>query len=72
MERSLYLKGLTLSDGRDGHDFVNTPTISVNNASLIFNKAALFALNLALFAPEIPLLGSIYSHLGNKTFPAWE
>ena len=26
----------------------------------------------ALFAPDVPLLGTIYSHLGNKRFPAWE
>ena len=55
---SLYLKGSTPSDGRDGPLFVNTPPLSVNNASLFFNKAALFTLNLILFLRQI--------------FPAWE
>ena len=72
MARSLYLKDSAPSDGRDGHIFVNTPSLSFNNASLISNKAALFALNLALFASNVPLLGTIYSQLGNNIFPAWE
>ena len=62
---SLYLKGLAPSDGRDGHIFVNTPPLSVNNASLFFNKAALFALNLGLFCAKC-------SQAGNNLFPPWE
>jgi hypothetical protein len=62
---SLYLKGSTPSDGRDGPLFVNTPPLSVNNASLFFNKAALFTLNLALFCAR-------YSQPGNYLFPPWE
>ena len=72
MARTLYLKDLSASDGRDGPISVNKPSLSVNNASLFFNKAALFALNPALFAPDVPLLRTIYSHLGNVAFPAWE
>jgi hypothetical protein len=33
MAKSFYLKGLAPSDGRDGPLFVNTPLLSVNNAS---------------------------------------
>ena len=42
MTRSLYLKGLTPSDGRDGHKF--------NNARLFFNNGRLFNDNEALLA----------------------
>ncbi len=52
--------------------FINNARLFFNKARLIFNKAALFALNLALFAPDVPLLGTIYSQLGNNIFPAWE
>ena len=65
MARFLCLKGLAPSDGRDEHISDNTPSLSVNNARLILNKAALFAL-------DVPLLGTINSHLGNNIFPAWE
>jgi hypothetical protein len=61
----LYLKGFSPSDGRDG-------AIFINNSWLFVNKAPLFLDNAALFALIVPLLGTIYSHLGNKTFPAWE
>ena len=63
--KSLYLKGFSPSDGRDG-------AIFINNSWLFVNKAPLFLDNAALFALIVPLLGTIYSHLGNKTFPAWE
>ena len=63
--KSLYLKGFSPSDGRDG-------AIIINNSWLFVNKACLFLDNAALFALIVPLLGTIYSHLGNKTFPAWE
>ena len=63
--KSLYLKGFSPSDGRDG-------AIFINNSWLFVNKAPLFLENAALFALIVPLLGTIYSHLGNKTFPAWE
>ena len=46
-------------------DFVNTPSLSVNNASLIFNNPALFALNLGLFCAKC-------SQAGNNLFPPWE
>jgi hypothetical protein len=83
---SLYLKGSAPSDGRDGHDSVNTPLLfintlalsvntprlSVNKARLLLNKAALFLNNAALSATDIPLLGMFYSLPGNKVFPAWE
>ena len=72
MARTLYLKGLSASDGRDGPISVNKPSLSVNNASLFFNKAPLLALHQSMLAPDVPLLGTIYSHLGNVTFPAWE
>ena len=65
MAKSLYLKGFSPSDGRDG-------AIFINNSWLFVNKACLFLDNAALFALIVPLLGTIYSHLGNKTFPAWE
>jgi hypothetical protein len=65
MAKSLYLKGFSPSDGRDG-------AIFINNSWLFVNKAPLFLDNAALFALIVPLLGTIYSHLGNKTFPAWE
>jgi hypothetical protein len=78
--RSLCLKGLAPSDGRDGPLFVNTPSLSVNNASLISNNPALFALNLILFLRQIfpaweifiPTLGTKHSQPENKAFPPWE
>ena len=72
MTRILCLKGLAPSDGRDGPISVNKPSLSVNNASLFFNKAPLLALHQSMLAPDVPLLGTIYSHLGNVAFPAWE
>ena len=63
--KSLYLKGFSPSDGRDG-------VIFINNSWLFVNKACLFLDNAALFALIVPLLGTIYSHLGKKPFPAWE
>ena len=65
MAKSLCLKGLAPSDGRDGHNFVNTLSFSVNNASLISNNPALFALNPILFCVKCSLTG-------NYLFPAWE
>ena len=65
MARSLYLKGLAPSDGRDEAFFDNNRSLFVNNARLIFNKAALFALNLALFYARRSLTG-------NYLFPPWE
>ena len=65
MPESLCTKGSEPSDVRDGPDFVNTPSLSVNKARLIRNNAALFAWN-------IPRQGIIHSQGGNKTFPAWE
>ena len=65
MAESLYLKGFSPSDGRDG-------AIFINNFWLFVNKACLFLDNAALFALIVPLLGTIYSHLGKKPFPAWE
>jgi hypothetical protein len=64
MTKSLCLKGLTSPNGRDGAFFDNNCSF-INNARLIFNHAA-------LFAPDVPLLGTIYSHCGNKRLPAWE
>ena len=65
MAESLYLKGFSPSDGRDWTIFDNNRSLSDNNARLFLDNAALFAL-------IVPLLGTIYSHLGNKRFPAWE
>ncbi len=65
MAKTLYLKGLAPSDGRDEAFFDKNCSLFINYARLTFNKAALFAL-------DVPLLGTIYSHLGNKRFPAWE
>ena len=65
MAISLCLKDLAPSDGRDGHDSVNTPSLFVNNARLILNNAALFVLNLILFCARS-------SFTGNYLFPPWE
>ena len=65
MAESLYLKGFSPSDGRDWTIFDNNRSLSDNNARLFLDNAALFAL-------IVPLLGTIYSHLGNIIFPAWE
>lgn len=72
MAKSLYLKGFSPSDRRDGAIFINNFWLFVNKACLFLDNAALFALNLTLFALIVPLLGTIYSHLGKKLFPAWE
>ena len=72
MVKSLYLKGSASLDGRDEQDFVNRsalPLRSAKNPWLSVNKARLFLDNAALFVPIIPILGTIYSHLGNKIFP---
>lgn len=55
-------------DGRDGHDSVNL-SLFLNNARYIFNKATLFV---RCTKSNFPLVGTIYSHLGNKLFPVWE
>ena len=65
MAESLYLKGFSPLDGRDGAFFDYNCMLSDNNARLFLDNAALFAL-------IVPLLGTIYSHLGNIIFPAWE
>ena len=72
MVKSLYLKGSAPLDGRDEQDFVNRsapPLRSAKNPWLSVNKARLFLDNATLFVPIIPILGTIYSHLGNKIFP---
>ena len=72
MAKSLYLKGSAPLDGRDEQDFVNRsapPLRSAKNPWLSVNKARLFLDNATLFVPIIPILGTIYSHLGNKIFP---
>ena len=68
----LYIKGSTPSNGRDGHDFVNTPLLFINSPALSVNNARLLLNNAALSATDIPLLGMFYSLPGNKVFPAWE
>jgi hypothetical protein len=55
---SLYLKGLELSDGRDGALFVN-------NAMLFINKVSLSVLNRSL-------ISDYRSLKGNYSFPVWE
>jgi hypothetical protein len=67
MAKSLCLKGLEPSDGRDGQLsgnnpslFINTPSLIFNNPALIFNNAALFALNLIIPLP------------GKDSFSGWE
>ena len=50
MAKSLYLKGFSPSDGRDGAIFINNSWLFVNKACLFLDNAALFALNLTLFA----------------------
>ena len=80
MVKSLYLKGSRPLDGRDEQDFVNRsdpPLRSAKNPWLLsitlgYLSARLFLDNAALFVPIIPILGTIYSHLGNKIFPDWE
>ena len=75
LSKPLYLKGSAPLDGRDEQDFVNRsvpPLRSAKNPWLSVNKARLFLDNAALFVPIIPILGTIYSHLGNKIFPDWE
>ncbi len=73
MAKSLYLKGSTPSDGRDGAFFDNNCLLSVNSARLFFDNEDLFALNLTLFALMfpcwelfIPSLGTKHSLRGNK------
>ena len=72
MARCLYLKASAPSDGRDGHDFVNTPSLSVNNPWLLGNNARLIDNQFPYWELFIPTLGTIYSQPGNKTFPPWE
>lgn len=75
MAKSLYLKGSAPLDGRDEQDFVNrsAPLLrSAKNPWMSVNKARLFLDNAALFVPIIPILGTFYSHLGNKILPDWE
>ena len=69
--KSLYLKGLAPSDGRDGAFFNNNRLLIINNARLILNNAA-FVFRQPSCTSNVPLLGSIYSQPGNKTFPPWE
>jgi len=66
MAKSFYLKGSSPSDGRDGPLFVNTPSLSVNNASLFLRQI------FPAWEIFIPTLGTKHSQLGNKTFPPWE
>ncbi len=44
MAKSLYLKGFSPSDGRDGTIFDNNRSLFINNARLFLDNAALFAL----------------------------
>ena len=57
--RSLYLKVSAPSDGRDGHDFVNTPSLSVNNPWLLGNNARLIDNQFPYWELFIPTLGTI-------------